>query len=306
MQQPGEQIPEQQTMEQMLDTLTAGLGPEIPAEFASNSAGERVVEMWMPEGGTYVRREADDSLGRPAHLDSETPLHLDDKTRAVEVVQGQMGCRVVYSHNQSNTTDILTLPTTPQDVRVRIQQAESNPNHGGVQESTAQILGITEINGRPVAEIEAGFRAAGGGFVMANNRLGRSESLVHRLAEDNELVTTSGYTHEQLAAPLSSILTEWSNGPRTPGQLVEYNGNTYAVEGDVARGLEGSALSGKQNTIMIVRVVNTETSATLQFDALSPTEIGEHGFYGGTNPGVTRRVSPGSIATVFNLQPQNG
>ena len=302
----GEQIQPQQTMEQMQGVLANGLGPEIPTELTHSHTRERVVSVSMPEGGSYVRRETDDSLGRPSHLENGTAVTLDDKTQAAEVVQGQLGCRIVHSYNQSGTTDILTLAATPHEVSGRVQQAESDPNRNGVAESTAHILGTTEINGASIADIEGGFLRQGGGFVMANNRLGRDESLVHRLAEDNELVVTAGFSHQQLAEPLSFMLGQFSSGSRAPGQSVEYNGSTYRLEGDVARGFDTSALSGEQNTTMIVRVVNAETGAALQFDSLSPTEIGRYGFYGGTDAGVTRRVSPGAVATVFDLQPQNG
>ncbi len=305
MREPGGPTQPEQTMEQIRDVLADGLGPEIPTELISG--GERV-RMSVPEGATYIKREEDGSIasGRRAvgRVGNGDAMTLDRGTQSVEVTQGPLGGRIGYSYNRSGTTDIVTLSATPEDVRKQVQQV---PGHRAVQESTAQILATTEINGETITQIEDDFRRAAGEYRGdgANNRLGQKESLVRRLAEDNELVTGAGFTHRQLAEPLAAMFTEFSNGSRAPRQVVEYEGSSYSLEGDVARGLEFSALTGQQTTIMLIRVVNVETGASLQFDALSPREIGEHGFYGGTAPDVTRRVSPGAIATVFNMRPRN-
>ncbi len=305
MREPGGPAQQPQTMEQMTHILATELGPEIPVQLTARGFDEQVVSVNMPEGGTYVRREADGSLNyRVGCMSNGLGVTFDRKTETIEVTQGQLGCRIARSYNASGTTDIVTVSATPDEVRGRVRQALPSGDRSGLQESTGRILDTTEINGRSVAEVEDGLRDRTFGWAP-NNRLGRNESLIEALATANEHVVGSGYTHEQLAEPLFFMLDQYVHGSHEPGQLAEYNGRTYRIEGDNGRQPDKSAISGKSEWIMLIRVVDVETDATLQFDALNPTEIKEHGFYGGTGEGVTRHVSPGAIATVFNLRPQN-
>jgi len=303
--EPGSQIKPQQTMDQIQSVLTSGFGPEIPTKLIDSPTGEHLVWFALPEGGSYVRRENDGTLGRPAHFNNGAAATLNNKTQSVEVTRGQLGCRIAYSYNQSGTTDIITIAATAHEISERIQQAQTASSPIGIQESTVQILTTTQINGKTITSIESEFLRQAGGFFLPNNRLGRDESLKHRLAEDNETVVGLGFTHQQLAEPLSFMLLQFSSGSRVPGQPVEYNSGAYVLEGEVARGFETSALTAEQTTSMVVKVVNVASGASLQFDALSPREIEEHGFYGGIGKDVSRRVSPGAIATVFDLNPQN-
>ncbi len=93
----------------------------------------------------------------------------------------------------------------------------------GGPNSTAQIRKLSHLNGLTVAELEARLRPyqlSVAGFI------GRSESLIKVLADDNDYVTGRGLTHELLAKPLMALM----NAEKSARRAYDGAGKKHWVE----------------------------------------------------------------------------
>lgn len=175
---------------------------------------------------------------------------------------------------------------------------------GGANDTEA-IRQLASINGVPISRLEADMQPAtmsGAGF------LGEGERLIDVLARDNEIVTTLGLTHQEVALPLRYIEQLYRLGmiqqsgfdmPAAPGvNEFTIGGHSYKVGVVAWRGYQESPFRDNTRTDHDFTILNLETGHSIRYSGLLTELIGRYGFYEGT--GTPYRTAPEDIIKTFS------
>jgi hypothetical protein len=187
----------------------------------------------------------------------------------------------------------------------------------GGKNATAVILGLKELNGRTIDDLEKDMRPPPGkledlpetelseftgGARSRFGFLGRTEKLLEVMAEDNRCVVEQlGLTHQALARPLL-VMPALVRLKNHHGQ-VTYRGRQFHVEVDDFKGYQLSPFRDGTKTNMDVEVKNISNGKSIRYSLLVPQMIERYGFYEGK--GLRYRVEPLEVLEVFDfLKPQ--
>jgi hypothetical protein len=189
----------------------------------------------------------------------------------------------------------------------------------GGKNATATIIGLKEINGRKIEDLEKDMRPPPAklddlpqaerrefhfGVRSTHGFLGPTESLLERLAEDNRhVVEKLGLTHQALARPLM-VMPALVRIKNSPGE-VTYRGRRFQVKVLGFKGFQLSPFRDRTRTSMDVTVKNTWNGKSISYSLLVPQMIERYGFYEGK--GLRYRVEPAKVLEVFDfLKPAVG
>jgi hypothetical protein len=171
----------------------------------------------------------------------------------------------------------------------------------GGTNSTTVIKNLTEINGKPIAALQAAMRP---GADSIAGFLGHDESLVDVLAEDNEFVLRDvNLTHQELAKHLNVIIAAYYVLGRE--FEVRYHGRTFKAKIEQYMGNQESPFGDGELSGAEITIRNRSNGKELWFSALLPSMIERYGFYEGK--GTRYRLDPRDIIEVFdflNVAPQ--
>lgn len=186
---------------------------------------------------------------------------------------------------------------------------EQDPKTGfvvGGRNDTLTIRSLTEINGRPIAELEADMRPGAKSDVGSRlGFLGPDESLLEVLAADNDYVLGElGLSHQQLGRHLHALaaIGLWLNKRKTPDQEFVYLGQRFEIEMEFSRGVQLSPFRDGTSGGTNARLRNLGNGKRLTFALLVADLIERYGFYEGH--GTPYRVSPQAIAEALGLSPK--
>jgi hypothetical protein len=182
-------------------------------------------------------------------------------------------------------------------IEVQAIQPEKDPKTGfviGGKNATSLILGLTEIYGRRIGDLEKDMRP---GAYATKGFLGGEERLVDLLAEDNRYVVEElGLTHQELGKHLRA-LGEISS--QVGGKEFRYQGRRF--KGSVRRSQWHQASPFRDGTITngLVIVDNLDNEKRLEYSLLMPELIERYGFYEGK--GTPYRLDPRKILEVLDF-----
>ncbi len=189
----------------------------------------------------------------------------------------------------------------PEELGVKPVAPRNDPKTGfviGASNKTNLITKLKAINGIPIEELEKSMRPnelSRAGF------LGKGESLLEIMAEDNEWVTKSALTHQELARHLRVLA---AIGRREKG-VFTYNGVQFKVRVNVFDGFHDSPFKDGTKASVDVILLNLDTNDGLKFSELLPHMVERYGFYEGR--GTSNRVDPKDIVRVLTfLRPPKG
>lgn len=155
------------------------------------------------------------------------------------------------------------------------------------------IRKLDKINGQSIAQLEEKMRPhrdSAAGF------LGKEESLLEVMAQDNDYVLSRGLTHQDLAAPLQYAERFWRRGN---GDTFEYKGQRFKVKAVAYRGMQFSPFNDKTGTNVDMTITNLTTGIKLSCSALLGDMIERYGFYEGKD--TSYRLEPAAIIDVFDF-----
>ncbi|NUR96935.1 MAG: hypothetical protein HOV67_16945 [Kribbellaceae bacterium] len=176
------------------------------------------------------------------------------------------------------------------------------PDAPGTGNETERILGLTEIDGRPVRELEAwmrpfdpdrpsepvDFNRSQEGF------LGPRDDLRRTLARDNEVVRRLGLTHDELATTIEDATTASSRF--AVKQYVGPGHHRYRIEAKATLGVQVSPFRDGGGGSTDYRVVNERTGSAVNLSDLA-APMCRRGFYQG--PGTPYRSAPEDVVRTF-------
>jgi hypothetical protein len=178
--------------------------------------------------------------------------------------------------------------------------ARKDPKTGfvvGGKNPTALIRKLTEIAGRPVADLEADMRP---GKLSSAGFLGRNEKLLDVLAEDNRrVVEECGLTHQELARHLRLAGAVAVMFAQKEPREFRYHGRRFKVKAACYRGFVDSPFEDGTKTNCEATVWNLDTGKRLAYSLLVPQMIERYGFYEGR--GTRYRVEPRAVLEVFDF-----
>lgn len=173
----------------------------------------------------------------------------------------------------------------------------------GGRNDTALIGTLTEINGRPIADLERDMRPGAKGEVGSTaGFLGPAEGLLEVMAADNRYVVDElGLTHQELAKHLHAMagIGRWLYDQRKDEGEVVYQGRRYKVGFTRFKGYQESPFLDGTRSDSDVTVENLETGKRLWYGRLLADLIERYGFYEGK--GTRYRVEPGAVLEVFDF-----
>jgi len=164
----------------------------------------------------------------------------------------------------------------------------------GGKNSSDSILRLTELNGRPIADLEVEMRP---GQASAKGFLGADEKLLAVLAADNRLVVDEHrLTHQELAHHLRVLA---AIGLKQPDREFLYHGSRFSVSFRHFRGWQASPFHDGTRSSSEAIINNITNGQRLEYSLLVPEMIERYGFYEGT--GTPYRVAPERILAVLDL-----
>lgn len=174
----------------------------------------------------------------------------------------------------------------------------------GGKNDTALIKTLKEINGRPIADLEADMRPGAKSEVgSAAGFLGPDEKLLDVLAADNRYVVDElGLTHQELAKHLHAIgaIGRWQVWEhRTFSYEFVYHGRRFKAETVVTKGFQPSPFLDGIQSGTNVTVENLDAGKKMTYGLLVPYLIERYGFYEGK--GTSYRVEPSTVLEVFDF-----
>jgi hypothetical protein len=206
-------------------------------------------------------------------------------------------------------------PALLKDLAITPVSPKQDPRTGfvvGGKNSTELILGLKEINGLTIADIEKDMRPPPPKFKgLSSNEikeyligvrstsgfLSATEKLLEVMAEDNrDVVESLGLTHQALARPLL-VLPALARGPKRGGAEVSYRGNRFVVHVLPYKGDQLSPFRDGTETSCDVKVENLGNGKSIRYSLLAPQMIERYGFYEGK--GREYRVEPRQVLEVF-------
>lgn len=177
----------------------------------------------------------------------------------------------------------------------------------GGKNDTVLVRGLTHLNGRTIAELEADMRPGAKSEVGSDGGfLGHDEKLLDVLAADNKYVVDElGLTHQELAKHLHAMATVslWRMGQKGADDTFTYRGRRFRVTVLLTAGTQPSPFRDGTASGANARVENLDTGKKLSYALLVPYMIERYGFYEGH--GTPYRVDPKQVVEVFDfLQPK--
>jgi hypothetical protein len=170
----------------------------------------------------------------------------------------------------------------------------------GGKNATELIRGLTQINGRAIADLEKDMRPGAPGEVGSRaGFLGKDEKLLDVLAMDNTFVVDKlGLTHQDIARPL---LIAHAIGDKKrfdeKGTLFRYRGHDYRITMICYKGFQESPFYDNTRTSCDAVLENLTNKKSLKYSPLVPMMIERYGFYEGK--GTSYRVEPAAVLEVF-------
>jgi hypothetical protein len=194
----------------------------------------------------------------------------------------------------------------PAKLGVKPVPARKDPRTGfvvGGKNPTALIPKLTEIAGRPIADLEDDMRPGG---LSTAGFLGEGERLLGVLAADNRYVVDErGLTHQGLARPLlilGAVAVKYAE--REPREIT-YHGRKFKVRANLSRVFVRSPFHDGTRTNCTVTAENLGNGKKLTYSLLVPQMIERYGFYEGK--GTRYRVEPRAVLEVLDfLKPAKG
>jgi hypothetical protein len=200
----------------------------------------------------------------------------------------------------------------PAELGIELVKEKKDPKTGfviGGKNPTKLIRGLTELNGRSIADLEKDMRPGAPGETGSRaGFLGKDESLLAVLAADNTYVVDElGLSHQALARPLRVValvgLKKWDQAIRArkqpPADPITYHGRRFAVTVHVSKGFQVSPFQDGTKTNVEADIVNVATGKKLSYSLLVPDMIERYGFYEGK--GTSYRVDPKQVIEVFDF-----
>jgi hypothetical protein len=169
----------------------------------------------------------------------------------------------------------------------------------GGKNATELIRGLTEINGKSIADLEKAMRP---GAASKAGFLGRDEKLLEVMATDNRhVVDELGLTHQVLAKHLHAMGAVWLWQLKNKQLEREflYHGRKFKVNGVATLGFQDSPFGDGTKSGSDVTVHNLSNGKKLEYALLVPYMVERYGFYEGK--GTTYRVDPRKVVQVFDF-----
>jgi hypothetical protein len=188
------------------------------------------------------------------------------------------------------------------DYGIQPVKPEKDPRTGfvvGGKNATTVIEGLTEINGKPIADLEKVMRP---GASSRTGFLGKEEKLLEVLAADNRyVVDEAGLTHQELARHLHAMAAvwRWQVKNKQPEAEFLYHGRKFKVKGISSRGFQDSPFADATRSGSNVTIHNLSNGKKLECALLVPYMIERYGFYEGK--GTSYRVDPRQIVAVLDF-----
>jgi len=162
---------------------------------------------------------------------------------------------------------------------------------------TALIHKLTEIAGRPVADLEADMRPGG---LSTKGFLGKDEHLLDVLAADNETVVKElGLSHQELARHLHLLGAVAAQHAATMPADVTYHGKTFRLRATLFRRHVKSPFEDGTKTNGEATIENLATGKKMSYSRVVPHLIERYGFYEGK--GTPYRVEPRTVVEVLDF-----
>lgn len=192
------------------------------------------------------------------------------------------------------------LKEVPSDLTPDQRFTETEPSgfHVGGINSNEVIDRMTSLTAKPIKEIEWDGRPGG---LSSDGFLGAGESFKDRLKTDNTFVRTRGFTHQELAEPLFSVMNILDRIGDRQFDDFTYCGHHYRASYESYRGFQESLFNDNLQTDRDFTVTNLGTGKTLKFSPLVPYYIARYGFYEGK---TDYRVDLEAIIETFQLRPK--
>ncbi len=200
----------------------------------------------------------------------------------------------------------------PIDLGVQPVPLKTDPKTGfkvGGKNPTDLVAKLSEINGRPIAELEADMRPGAQTEVgSAKGFLGPEESLLKILATDNAFVVDElGLTHQELARHLRVLTAiglkrvleaEKADKPSASDPFL-YHGRRFQTSFVFYRGYQLSPFKDGTKTDTNATLTNVDSGKTIKFSLLVPEMMERYGFYEGTE--TPYRLNPSDITAVLDF-----
>jgi hypothetical protein len=169
----------------------------------------------------------------------------------------------------------------------------------GGKNATELIKRLTEINGKPIADLEKAMRP---GAASKAGFLGKNEKLLDVMAADNQYVVDErGSTHQELAKHLHAMgaVWLWQLKNKQGEKEFRYHGRKFKVTGVATRGFQDSPFDDGTRSGSNVTIHNLSNGKKLRYGLLVPYMIERYGFYEGQ--GTSYRVDPRLVVEVLDF-----
>jgi hypothetical protein len=223
-------------------------------------------------------------------------FRINDRDQIAYIINGSKSGAIIdyrttqdLSQNVLNLTpDFFGLPTTPYSEQTGFQIAGKN--------ATSLINCIDSINNLPIIELEQRMRP---GQYSEAGFLGKTESLIHILTQDNDFVFSRGYTHQELAMALfyATYIVNRKDYLEKTSEIFKYANGLYNGNRTMFFGVQGSPFSDNTSSGTNYVINNLKTGKNIDFSGLLPEMIYRYGFYEGL--GTSYRLSPQEIIDFF-------
>jgi len=183
----------------------------------------------------------------------------------------------------------------------------------GQQNTTESIQKLTHINGLTLSELQTRMRpkqisGLNAGVMSYEGFLGENETLIQAMIKANEIVIENGYTHQDLASWLDTVVSANSD-PKLPrgnqGKKFQMNGMDLEVYylGTVSKGQDSPFKNDSVKTDEVgwdgsYYVKNLTTGRQLDFTPQISRWIKKWGFYEGFESSYC--VNPQDVIDIFN------
>lgn len=185
-------------------------------------------------------------------------------------------------------------------VEIPLELDEGGMHIGGKTHSI-YFKDMKSINGISIEDLESKMKNKNKdfdySFIDSMYFLGKDESLLKVLSNDNETVLSKNLIHSKLSHPLRYAKALYEKYLRySNNKIYKYGEDTYEMKVSniisISSPFDKKSSSDKQLTI-----TNLRTGKSVTFDAAMTETIGKYGFYGGVES--ERRVDPKDIIDTF-------
>jgi hypothetical protein len=167
----------------------------------------------------------------------------------------------------------------------------------GGKNPTALIRKLTEVAGRPIADLEKDMRP---GALSKKGFLGKDERLLEVLAADNAYVVGKrGLSHQGLARHLHLLGAVAVKHAATGPLVIRYHGKRYRLRAQCFLGYQDSPFEDGTRASCDATVENLDNGKKIEYSLLVPFMIERYGFYEGK--GTPYRVEPAKVLEVLDF-----